>query len=396
MGFTLLFAVLIYLLATTSWSHQNDGDIGLIDMQAAGAIFKRREEEQQHSIGYRHRYRNNNLRGIYIDFIYNPNYYFELSVLKFMLQEILRYNPNLNYEYDYENRPDSTIVTVSFEHSIAHYRQRNAVFVKPKLLKDILYTPNIFEQIYALLLMYFRSDFGDTTRFPEYDRSINFARYRDIFTETLHRIDADNANRVVCRNDELFDKYSGRLCIVPDTRHIKRMRFADPESRVYWQTLLPRIANLMTRLIVDALEGVSNSSSSDCYRIRLRPEADIRKVLLFPHKAVRTVRLDDRVSRENIRGDLILFKHRVLHALGLPHRYIQHSSMSSYNNPWQNKNLFWLLPEDLRLLSSCYRLRAGTLERAVERTNAQEADSMFAAMFADNRGFDTRKDTVEV
>lgn len=293
---------------------------------------------------------------IYIDFIYNPHYYHEFIVLRFILSEILNKNKNLRFEYDYDNMPDSTLITVGNEHIMFDTNERTIIQIKPKLLKDILYTDNIFQQIYQFLLTSLR--ICDPVNVPEYDRSIDFIRYREIFKNEIGEIDHFTPN--VCRNDEVFGLYNGSICITSDDEYIKSINFLHPETREYWLTLLDRTAKFMNILLSKTFETLKTDKQYNCYSIKLRPEIDIRKVLLFSHKAVKTATLDeykkfdDKNSRNQIINDIILFKHRILHALGLSHRYSLKSVMNSYGKPWQKPNVFYILPEDYKSLWSCY------------------------------------------
>jgi hypothetical protein len=51
---------------------------------------------------------------------------------------------------------------------------------------------------------------------------------------------------------------------------------------------------------------------------------------------------------------VILFKHRILHSLGLGHRYSKRSVMRFYDADFQRNNAFFLMPEDYESLSRCY------------------------------------------
>lgn len=296
-------------------------------------------------------------RGIYVDQIYNPNYRFELSVLRFMLLEILTRNDNMRVAYDYEHAPNSTIVTLGYEHSIMRYRERVVITMKSKLLKDILYTENIFLQIYHFLFTFFRMCVKDPTMVPEYDRMINFQRYRTIFSGSLRAIDRSNNDKSICRYDELRDMYDGRVCISVDSEYIDGVNFASI-TRTYWLTMLTRVSWFVERMLV-TLTGL-RSARDNCYAIKLRPEINIRRVLLFPHRASKTADPSERIAfdyehnRERIISDIVLYKHRVFHALGFGHRYAARSIMNSYDNDWQKRNLFGILPDDYTMLQRCY------------------------------------------
>lgn len=301
------------------------------------------------------------MRGIYIDFIYNPKYYFELTVLRHMLLEILNGNPHMRYYYDNVHYPNSTIITVGYEHVASRFSERSVITIKPKLLKDILYTANIFDQLYNFLLSYFRSCIIDPTLVPEYDRTINFKRYRSIFADTLAAMDDHNQATTICRNDELYGAPNhGRVCVVA---RVNVTDFRDADTSMYWQQLLARVSAFMGVLLettfVMRSTGQAENSNRPCYRIELRPEIDIRRVLLFPHAAVKTAMSSESLkfgpeTRDRIADDIILFKHRVLHALGVGHRYSRRAIMNSYDNDWQRHNLFGILPEDYAAMAQCY------------------------------------------
>lgn len=290
---------------------------------------------------------------IYIDFIYNPHYYYELTVLKFMLGEILGKNKNLHFTYDYDNLPNSTLITVGHEHSMINTNERTIMLIKPKLLKDILYTENLFQQIYMFLFTNLR--ICDHVNVPEYDRLINLARYRSIFKEMPANIDAVTPNS--CRS-ELLDVYEGRVCVSPDFSYINSLNFKFSETHQYWITLLNQTSTFMNILLANVLQFTP--TKTNCYSIKLRPEPYIRQVLLFPHKAAKTICLDEFKnfplvdSKNAIISDVILYKHRILHALGLSHRYSRASVMNSYEKPWQQPNVFYILPEDYKSLADCY------------------------------------------
>lgn len=297
------------------------------------------------------------IQGIYVDFIYNPNYYYELTVLKFMLDEIIGKNPNVPIYYDYHSLPNSTKITVGPENLIL--QQQRLITVKPKLLKDILYNQDIFSRIYAFLYAYFQAVISDPTKIPEYDRYINFNRYTSMFNRELTILDSQS--KVVCRNQELYDKYQGRLCIFPDIAYINSIPFKHESTRAYWTDLLWRISDFTSIMLSDAIQvNASLYHTEPCYRIDLLPEPNVRAVLLFGHKAVKSASLDDKFtfdasSKDRIASDVILFKHRILHALGVGHKYASESVMRFYNVPWQKNNMFFLMPEDAKLLNQCYQ-----------------------------------------
>lgn len=310
---------------------------------------------------------------IYIDFIYNPHYYYELTILKFMLFEILDRNKNIMFHYDYNNLSNSTMITVGYEHSMFDTSERTIIQIKPKLLKDILYTENIFLQIYLFLQTNLRV--CDPINVPEYDRSIDFNRYRQKFDLEVQAIDSFNPD--VCRNDELFDIYNGRICIEPDLQYIRSIEFKFEQTREYWITLLTRVSTFMNVLLSKTLN--LTNTKENCYNIKLRPEPNIRKVLLFAHKAVKTTTLDefldfdDVETRSRIMTDVITFKHRTLHALGMSHRYSWQSVMNAYTKPWQKPNIFFILPDDYKSLWTCYS-RGKPYEPSVYVKNEMEVN----------------------
>ena len=304
-------------------------------------------------------------RGIYIDFIYNPNYYLELSIVKYMLIEILQHNPNMGYFYDYESNPTSTIVSVGYEHFGYRFRHRTVLLLKPKLLKDILYNDDIFKRTYVFLMTFFRFQSGnDPTTVPEYDRNVNFKRYRKLFETTLLRIDESNKDKIICRNDELYWKYEGRMCIEADTEYMKIVPFKRNATREFWSTTLNKIAVFMRQLLNETIQAnVLTAKSDSCYKIHLRLEPNIRNVLLFSHKAVKTHERNEEISftsanvEQQTLQTIILFKHRILHSLGVGHKYAKPSIMRFYNEDFQRNNAFFLMPEDYKSLSMCYGSR---------------------------------------
>lgn len=340
----------------------------------------------------------NELRGIYVDFIYDPNFYLELSVVKYMLEDILDRNNNTPFYYDYERSPNAYRVTVGVENLIL--LDESIVSIKPKLLKDILYNENIFLRIYDFLYAFFQVTVRDSSRIPEYDRAINFKAYTDIFKDTLKVVDSES--KTVCRKDELYGVYDGRLCVRADLAYIENAKFTRPETRHYWKTILPRIAEFMNVLLTNTIRVDANSNHDDCYEIMLRPELDVRAVLLFPHRAVKSALVHEKLvfsqaNRNRIIDDIILFKHRVMHALGVGHKYVTPSIMTFYNKPWQNENLFYIMPEDYDSLSQCYvdprswtvpsayrtRLPRNQLNKRYVKTHARDAMSLLN-MFINN------------
>lgn len=312
------------------------------------------------------------MRGIYVDFIYNPKYYFELTVLRQILLDILTGNPQLPYYYDNVHYSNSTIITVGYEHMVSRFSERSVITMKPKLLKDILYTANIFDQIYNFLLSYFRSCISDPTLVPEYDRTINFKRYRNIFADSIVSMDEHNQATTICRNIELYnDENEGRVCIVPV---VNASEFKDPNTAKYWSTILSRLSNFMSELLESTfMMQAFHDRTKPCYRIELKPESDIRRVLLFPHAAVKTAPTIERLAfnldnKKRIADDLILFKHRVLHAFGVGHRYSRRSIMNSYDNDWQYQNLFAIMPEDYMAMSRCYGSNQNLNDLGIRRT----------------------------
>lgn len=320
---------------------------------------KNRDNDDDDNDADSHRY-----NGIYIDFIYNPNYYFELSVVKHMLMEIIDNNPNMGYYYDYESKPTSTIISVGYEHFGYKFQHKTVLLLKPKLLKDILYNDDIFKRTYVFLMSFFRFQLGsiDPTMVPEYDRNISFKRYRALFDSTLRRIDESNRDKIVCRNDELYHIYSGRLCIVVDDQYINSLTFAHQRTKRYWIETLNKISIFMGHMLNETFHvNVLSYNSDSCYKIRLRIEPQIRNVLLFSHKAVKTFRTDERIDDNDVDGirqrtleSIILFKHRILHSLGMGHRYWKPSVMRFYDYSFQRNNAFFIMPEDYESLSKCY------------------------------------------
>lgn len=298
----------------------------------------------------------NDYRGIYVEMIYNPRYYNELSILKFMLQEILNRNPQINFFYDYNQESDSTKITIGEEYTILQFNERDLITINPKMLKDILYNENIFTRIYDLLLSYFRANVLDSTSVPEYDRLINFNRYRKMFNDRL--VTMDRTLETVCRSDELTTMYQNRICIVADYDKINEVNFTHQNTVHYWTELMTRTAYFMQKLL-DHLLHTNGGGSPPCYTIKIYPQSDVRRVLLLPHDAVKTVERDENVTfsleyKNRIEQDLILFKHRILHSLGMGHKYTETSVMNWYNMPFQKMNLFSLFADDVHMLEKCY------------------------------------------
>lgn len=325
---------------------------------------------------------------LYIDFIYNPHYYYELTILKFMLSEILNKNPNVMFYYDNRNLYNSTMITVGYEHAMIDTAERTIIQIKPKLLKDILYTDNIFNQIYLFLLTNLRV--CDSLNVPEYDRSINFERYKSMFARDLREIDFYNPN--VCRTEEMYETYNGRICISPDLTYIASLDFTFEETREYWITLLTRVSEFMNFMLSKTLNF--KTAHDNCYSIELRPEPDIRRVLLFPHRAVKTITLDEYLnfrapeSRVRILNDIVLFKHRILHALGLGHRYSMPSVMSAYTKSWQKPNAFFILLEDYRSLWACYAIDQKFAPSVYVRNETETNFDMLNAFHSDFESFE--------
>lgn len=294
-------------------------------------------------------------RGIYVDFIYDPNFYLELSVVKFMLEDILDRNDDMPYFYDTTRSPKSIKITVGVENLILLDEQ--TITLKPKLLKDILYNNNIFSRIYDFLYAFFQVTIRDSSRLPEYDRSINFKAYSEQFNDMLRTIDAES--KTVCRKDELYGLYEGRLCVRADIRYINDASFGQITTKLYWRKMLSRVADFMNVMLNRTILVDADSGHSECYEIALRPELNNRAVLLFPHRAVKSALENENLefsiaNKARIAADIVLFKHRVLHALGVGHKYATPSIMSFYDKPWQTNNLFYIMPEDLKSLAQCY------------------------------------------
>lgn len=296
-------------------------------------------------------------RGIYVDFIYNPNFYYELSVVKYMIEDILFYNNQTPFYYDDRRDRNSVKVTVGVENAIL--LEESVITIKPKLLKDVLYNENIFLRTYDFIYAFFQVSVKDHSRIPEYDRYINFKVYSRLFRDALAAI--DDKSQTICRHDDLYGSYGGRLCVRADHEYIDRLNFTDEGTRRYWKTLLDRISSFMNMLLGDVIfvDASERHDKGDCYEIELRPEPNVRSVLLYPHRASREIRLDevlrfDDEHKDRIRSDIILFKHRILHALGVGHKYVKPSVMNFYDRPWQRANLFFIMPEDYTSLSQCY------------------------------------------
>lgn len=87
-------------------------------------------------------------------------------------------------------------------------------------------------------------------------------------------------------------------------------------------------------------------------------------MLLFPHKAVKEFLANEYINGRDDENDqlfvrmlkdhIILFKHRVFHALGAPHKYLAESIMNEHGKPWQSDMIFYLLSEDEIALNQCY------------------------------------------
>lgn len=293
-------------------------------------------------------------KGIYINMIYNPRYYLELSIVKFMLLEILENNKQAGYCYDYKNKANSTIVTVGEEYKIFQFQERDIISLNTKLLKDVLYNQNIFDRVYDLLYNYFRMNNLDPTTMPEYDRRINFDRYRNIFKIILNRM--DRTLETVCRSYEM-SKFNNNVCITPDYDKINEIKFEHENTRRYWETLMHRVSYFMQKLINDLLN--INKEKKPCYEIKIHPEDDITRVLLLPHNAVKTADLTESIYFDNnykkrITDDVILFKHRILHSIGMGHKYVTTSVMNWYTMEYQKKNAFYVFPDDAKMMSLCY------------------------------------------
>lgn len=331
-------------------------------------------------------------RMIYVDLIYNPNYYNELMIVRFMILDIISRNPQTVTQYDYDNLETSTIVTVGAEHGIDISGDRDLITIKTKLLKDILFNDDVFQQIYHLLLDYFRTN-AKTNEVPEFDRFIRLELYRKRFAERLRIIEADNFNKVNCRNDEL-EVYENKVCIYYDEEYV-RTNFKVPATIAYYLKFMPRIIFVVNEIIGKTfnLESrIETNPQDDCYNIELRPEIDVRKVLLFPHRASKDSRSDEVIESTVTAAvnDLILFKHRTFHALGANHKYVRPSVMTVYAKPWQKVALFGLLNEDYDSLGQCYNKRSEKFVIAYNN-GSQQDDNLISLFLGNDSEFDRFK-----
>lgn len=96
------------------------------------------------------------------------------------------------------------------------------------------------------------------------------------------------------------------ICIYYDPEYIDSS-FVNANIRVHWKFILPRIAWFVGVLLhytfdmrfVNSNNATRATLPDSCYVIELRPQTDIRKVLLFPHKAVNTSLNDEKLPKGN-------------------------------------------------------------------------------------------------
>lgn len=131
-------------------------------------------------------------------------------------------------------------------------------------------------------------------------------------------------------------------------------------TRNFYKVNLYKIAKFSS-IILESISTLVFNNKSDCYKILLKPEYDITKVLLYPHKAVITALREeniDSLSKEDVENkikDLIItIKHRILHSIGMIHKYYYKSVMANYENNFQKNNLFFYLQEDYESINKCY------------------------------------------
>lgn len=302
----------------------------------------------------------NTPRGIYIDYIYNPYYKNELDVLKLMLAETIERN-NLNYFYDFSESTSSDLLTLGTEQGNYESKKRRYFIIKTKLLKDILYNEDVFKQIYNQLFQFFRRDTSnELDEIPEYDRNINFKRYKMLFSDTIDQMDLKAFSNPICR--ETVRYFENRICIITDEEYI-RENFIYPKTQTNYIKLTQRIAWFMTKILTTDFNFVNTTyvaENVNCYKIVVRPEIDIKEVLLNSHKSVQTSLADEVLDLDNpneilpIVKKIIIFKHRILHSLGINHRYNSKSVMANFENPFQLENTFNLLQEDWESINVCY------------------------------------------
>lgn len=296
-------------------------------------------------------------KGIYVDLIYNPNFNSELKIVQYILIEILN-KTKINFFYDFENLSNSTVITTGFEEGYV-LSKRHLITIKPKLLKDIMYNENIFSRIYNLIYNYFR--IGQRYEIiPEYDRTINYKRYKETYKHILKKLDHVNFNNIICRT-ELINKFKKKICIRVYNNYIDNI-FRSNNTAEFYKSNLEKIVWFVSRILdlTTDLKVVEQNSNEDCYEIKVYPETDITKVLLFPHAAVITADPNEKINvvAQNYYNKIMLLiitlKHRILHSLGLIHKYSIPSVMANYENEFQKNNLFFLLIEDYEALNQCY------------------------------------------
>lgn len=299
-------------------------------------------------------------RGIYIDYIYNPYYKNELDVLKLMLAETIERN-NLNYFYDFTESTSSDLITLGTEHGNYESKKRRYFIIKTKLLKDVLYNEDIFKQIYLQMFQFFRKgSSNELDEIPEYDRNINFKRYKMLFSDTRDQMDLKAFSNPICRESVRY--FENRICIITDEEYI-RENFIYLKTQTNYIKLTQRIAWFMTKILTTDFNFVNTTyvaENVNCYKIVVRPEIDVKEVLLNSHKSVQTSLSDEVLDLDNpneilsIIKKIIIFKHRILHALGINHRYNSKSIMANFENLFQLENVFNLLQEDWESMNVCY------------------------------------------
>lgn len=292
--------------------------------------------------------------GIYVDFIYNPNFNTELKIVQYILLEILN-KTKINFFYDFENLSNSTVITTGYEEGYI-IGKKDLITIKPKLLKDVLYNENIFSRIYFLISNYFRIG-QNFDIIPEYDRTINYKKYKIVFEEYLKKLDHVNFNNLICRN-ELKYKFKNRFCIKVNYDYINKI-FTNDNTKSFYKTFLYRISWFVSKIIAETTNLVEVENDDDCYEIFLTPETDITKVLLLPHSSVITALTNEVIPNDQeffnkVFRLIITIKHRILHSLGLIHKYTLPSVMANYENVFQKNNLFFIMLEDYEALNQCY------------------------------------------
>jgi hypothetical protein len=286
--------------------------------------------------------------GIFIDYENCHNFYLEFLIIESIIKGYSKQFPNLLF-YDEEHFSNSSIITIGNSKIIEKDKKRDIIYIKYKLLKDILYNQIIFDKITDILKSYIQTKLNITLL--EFNTVVNFKNFKQKYIHILKDIDRRNMYSIVCQETLQSKK---KFFIKVDYNKIERF-FVNKETIEIYKMFLNRIVEFIS-IAIETMSMLKNEEDSESYKILLTFRTNNSNFILSPHKVIinenKELKIDN--LKEFVSNLIITMKHKIFHSLGFPHSYFFDSVMLDIEDKIQKENLFYFFTRDINMLHICY------------------------------------------